>query len=233
MMSSSRLNPSVTPRTLLATSARIRPWKARERPSSLARVNWTTLFSIETPMPGTTGVVRVPFGPLTVTTFPSCLTSTPFGTGISFLPMRDMGLSLPNLAKHFAADAALDGFLSGQHALRGRDDGEAETVEHARDLLLVAVDAAARARDALDAVDDRLAVGRVLEVDPQRPLRLFLVRERVIADEALALENAGDLHLQLRGGELHAVVMRRDSIPDSRQHIGYWVCHRHSVIPLR
>src|SRR3954451_11011830 len=127
-MSSSRLNPSVTPRTLFATSARIRPWKARERPSSFERVNCTTLFSIETPMPGTTGVVRVPLGPFTVTTLPSCLTSTPFGTGISFLPIRDIGFSLtrcslPDLAEHFAADAALDGFLSGQHALGGRDDG--------------------------------------------------------------------------------------------------------------
>src|SRR6266568_8941805 len=177
-------------------------------------------------------VESVPFGPVTVRVLPSWRTSTPFGSGIGFFPIRDMGLSLPDLAEDLAADAALGRLGARQDALRRRDDGEAETVEDARDLLLVAVDAAAGARDALDAVDDRLAVGRVLEVDPQRPLRLFLVRERVVADEALALENAGDLHLQLRGGELHAVVMRRDPVPDSRQHIGYWVCHRHSVIPL-
>src|SRR5256885_3833058 len=47
------------------------------------------------------------------------------------------------------------------------------------DFLFVAVDAAARARDALDAVNHRLAVGRVLEIDPQHSLSLFLVHERV------------------------------------------------------
>src|SRR5207248_11156892 len=215
----SRLNPSVTPRTLLATSARIRPWKARDFPSSSVRVNCTTLFSMVTPMPETTAVVRVPFGPFTVTTLPSCLTSTPFGTGISFLPIRDMGFSSPDLAKHFAADAALDGFLSGQHALGGRDDGQPEAAEHARDLLLVAVDAAARARDALDAVDDRLAAGRVFQIDPQRSLGLVLLLKVVIADEALILEDAGDLHFQLRRGKLDAFVMRLDSVANPREHV--------------
>src|SRR5216684_6706563 len=163
-------------------------------------------------MPGTTAVVRVPFGPFTVTTLPSCFTSTPFGTGISFRPIRDMEsllrCSLPDLAKNFAADAALDGFLSGQHALGSRDDGQAEAAEHARDLLLVAVDTAARARDALDAVNDRLAVRGVLQLDPERSLRLVLLGEVVVADKALDLEDAGDLHFQLRRGKLDAFVMR-------------------------
>ena len=39
---------------------------ARSCLSSFARVNCTTLFSIVTPMPGTSAVDRVPFGPLTV-----------------------------------------------------------------------------------------------------------------------------------------------------------------------
>src|SRR3954447_19768048 len=229
MMSSSRLKPSVTPWTLFATSARMRPCSERDLPSSSRRLNCTTLFSISTSMPATTAVESVPFGPLTVRVLPSCRTSTPFGSGIGFFPIRDMGLSLPNLAEDLAADAALGRFIAREDALGRRNDGEAEAAEHARDLLLVAVDAAARARDALDAVDDRLAVGRVLEVDPQRPLRFFLVRERVVADEALALEDTRDLHLQLRGGELHAFVMRRDPVTDPRQHIGYWICHRHSL----
>jgi hypothetical protein len=62
-MSSSFLKPSLTPRTLLATSARIRPWKARVLPSSSFRSNFTTLFSTETEMPVTMGVFRLPFGP--------------------------------------------------------------------------------------------------------------------------------------------------------------------------
>src|SRR4051812_37859111 len=126
-MSSSRLNPSLTPRTLFATSARTRPWKARLFCSSLARVNCTTLFSTFTPIPGMSSVDRVPFGPLMVTALPLCLTSTPFGSSIGFFPIRDMGtFSLPDLAEDFAADAALDGFVAGQDALRRRDDGQPE-----------------------------------------------------------------------------------------------------------
>src|ERR1043165_3012623 len=230
-MSSSRLKPSVTPWTLFATSARMRPCSERDFPSSSPRLNCTTLSLTSTPMPGTTAVDSEPFGPFTVRVFPSWRTSTPFGSGIGFFPIRDMGLSLPDLAEDLAADAALGRLVAREDALRRRDDGEAEAAEYARDLLLVAVDAAARARDAVDAVDDRLAVGRVFEVDPQRPLRFFLVRERVVADEALALEDAGDLHLQLRGGELHAVMMRHDPIAAPRQHLGYWISHRHCSGP--
>src|ERR1051326_2684011 len=159
MMSSSRLKPSVTPWTLLATSARMRPCSERDLPSLSRRLNWTTLFSISTSMPATTEVESVPFGPLTVRVLPSCRTSTPFGSGIGFFPIRDMGLSLPDLAEDLAADAALGGLGARQDALRRRDDGQSEPAEDPGDLLLVAVDAAAGARDALDAVDDRLAVG--------------------------------------------------------------------------
>src|SRR4029079_2565594 len=210
----------------------MRPCSERDFPSSSPRLNCTTLSLISTPMPGTTGVESVPFGPLTVRVLPSCRTSTPLGSGIGFFPIRDMGLSLPNLAEDLAADAALGGLGAGQDALRRRDDGQPEPAQDAGDLLLVAVDAAAGARDALDAVDDRLSVGRVFEVDPQRSLRLLLVRQRVVPDEALALEDAGDLHLQLRGGELHAVMVRHDAVANPRQHVCNWVCHRHSLNPF-
>src|SRR5205814_742877 len=148
-----------------------------------------------------------------------------------FFPIRDMErFSLPDLAEDFAADAALDGLVAGQDALGRRDDGQPQAAEDARDLLLVAIDAAARAGDPLDAVDDRLALGRVLQVDPQRALRLVLIGDGVTADESLGLEDPGDLHLEFRRRKLHAVVVRLDPIADPGQHIGYWVCHRHSVI---
>src|ERR1051326_2780410 len=133
MMSSSFLNPSLTPRMLFATSARMRPWNARVLFSSSLRVNWTTLFSTETPMPGTSGVESVPFGPLTVTALPSCFTSTPFGSEIGFLPMRDMRRSLPDLTEHFAADALFGGIGAGEDTLRSGDDGE-RSEEHTSEL---------------------------------------------------------------------------------------------------
>src|SRR5512135_1543451 len=103
-------------------------------------------------MPGTSAVDRVPFGPFTVTLLPACLTSTPFGSWIGFLPMRDMRISLPDLAEDFAADARLGGLCSGEHAAGGRDDGQAETAEDLGNLFLATVDPPARARNALDAV---------------------------------------------------------------------------------
>src|SRR5687768_12380290 len=163
MMSSSRLKPSLTPRTLFATSARIRPWKARVFFSSSGRWNFTTLSSTFIVMPAMMGVCNEPLGPLTTTASPSWRTSTPFGSGISFFPIRDMALSLPDLAEHFAADAGLRGLDAREDALGGRDDGQTETAQNLRDLFLATVDAAARARNALDAVNDRLAVFRVLQ----------------------------------------------------------------------
>src|ERR1043165_2412315 len=180
MMSSSRLKPSVTPWTLFATSARMRPCSERDLPSSSPRLNCTTLSLISAPMPATTAVESVPFGPLTVRVLPSCPTSTPFGSGIGFFPIRDMGLSLPDLAEDLAADAALGGLAATEDALRRRDDGQPESAADAGDFFLVAGGVGARGRDAFDPVDPRLAVGRVLEVDPELPLRLLFVRERVV-----------------------------------------------------
>src|SRR5947208_833148 len=124
-------------------------------------------------MPGTSAVESVPFGPLTVTTFPSCFTSTPFGSGMAFFPMRDMKGSLPDLTENFAADALLGRIGTGEDSLRSGNDGESEPAEDARNLILGAVDAATRARDALDPVNDRLAVRGVAEVDAQGRLRPF------------------------------------------------------------
>src|SRR5215212_10775824 len=140
-MSSSRLKPSLTPLTLLATSARIRPWKARDLPSSSFRSNLTTLLSTDMEMPGTIAVVRLPFGPLIMTLLPSWRTSTPFGRGSSFFPIRDMCSSLPDLAEDFAADALARGLGAREHASGGRDDGEAESTENGGDLFLAAIDA--------------------------------------------------------------------------------------------
>src|ERR1051325_175463 len=228
-MSSSRLKPSLTPLTLFATSARIRPWNARVFPSSSLRSNFTTLSFTSTEMPVTIGVDRLPFGPFTTTLLPSWRTSTPFGSAISFLPMRDIGLSLPNLAEHFAAHARLRGLIAGEHALRGGDDRQSEAAENLGDLFLAAIDALSGTGDALDAVDDRLAVSRVLQVDAERGLRLAVFFDDfLVADETLRLEDAGGLAFSLRGRHLDAIVPRRNSVAEAGEHIRDWICHRHS-----
>src|SRR5688572_1523466 len=117
--------------------------------------------------------------------------------------------------------------MPGEHAAGCRDDGQSEATEDARDLLLVAVDAATGTRDALDAVDDGFAVLRVFEVDPEHALDLVL-HQLVVADEALALENARDLDLQLGSRQLDAIVARLNSVADPREHIRDGISHRHS-----
>src|SRR5437762_8373269 len=94
-------------------------------------------------------------------------TSTPFGTAIGYLAMRDM--SIPPLrhdAKDFAADAVGAGLAVGHHAARGRQDGDAQAVHDLRDVVAALVDAQARLRNALEALDHGLA-GVVLQADAQ------------------------------------------------------------------
>ncbi len=66
--------------------------------SSLGLVTTSVLassVSLATVMGSTTACVRVPFGPLTVTCEPSIVTSTPDGTGIGSLPIRDISVVFP------------------------------------------------------------------------------------------------------------------------------------------
>src|SRR3712207_1284272 len=82
--------------------------------------------------------LRVPLGPLTVTWASSNATSTPDGTGMGSLPMRDMllfapsssvGPGSPDVGKHFAAHALLVRLSVGQEPLARRDDRDAEAAE--------------------------------------------------------------------------------------------------------
>src|SRR4051812_12774976 len=72
--------------------------------------------------------LRVPFGPLTVTSRSASVTSTPDGTGMGSLPMRDMLLfsssvsSLPDVGEDFPTHALLVRLAVGQQALARGDD---------------------------------------------------------------------------------------------------------------
>ena len=71
---------------------------------------------------------------------------------------------LEDLAEHFAAHVPLPGLVIGHHALGRRENGDAETVGHARHGVDGRINAPAGLRDALDRADHRLAV-IVLELD--------------------------------------------------------------------
>src|SRR5260221_464563 len=156
--------PLVTPATMLATSARMVPDIALawfELPSAL---NTTCSPSCFTSTFGSVGRAMVPSGPFTEMLPLARVRSTPFGSGIGYLAMRDMALSLSDDAEHFAADTVSAGLAIGHHAARGREDRHAQPVHHARDVIPALVDAQPRFRDALDALDHRPA-GVVLEAD--------------------------------------------------------------------
>src|SRR6476661_5932966 len=108
---------------MLLMSVRVRPWSERLVRSSSGRC--------------TSRMPSSPLAPLTVTSDSSIATSTPDGTAMGSLPIRDMLLSLPGLSRSgspdvgedFAAHALLVRLAVGQQSLRRRDDRDAEATE--------------------------------------------------------------------------------------------------------
>src|SRR2546426_9171632 len=89
-MSSERENPWVTPRIMLATSVRVRPWSSRARRESLGRSTRTWPFSTVTFISRSSFCATLPFGPSTFTSPGCAVTLTLSGILMASLPMRDM-----------------------------------------------------------------------------------------------------------------------------------------------
>src|SRR5688500_1388813 len=128
-----------------------------------------------------------PLGPLTSSLRPESLMATPAGIGMGALPIRDM-LASPHVTDDFAADALFARVTVGHQSLARRDDGDAETTQHAGDLTGLGVDAQAGRRDTLDTVDDPLAVD-VFHVDRQRLRRAAVLVDMETLDVALAVQH--------------------------------------------
>src|SRR6187431_2328581 len=154
---------------------------------------------------------RVPLGPLTEIVRPTTVTSTPAGTVMGALPIRDI-VSSPDVAEDLAADVALARLAVGHEAMGGGQDSHAEATEHARHGVGAAVDPQARRRDATQAGDRAVTIGRVLELDGQDLADAAGRRAGLeAADVALLLEDFGEAHLLLRRGHAHLVVTRTTS----------------------
>src|SRR5437764_4035842 len=219
-MSSSFLNPSVTPATALATRLRARPWNF---PSSGFS---PTVFACRCPsassklMPEGNACRILPFGPCTSTAPSTTLTVTPFGIVIGFLPIRDIlclvgrgssragrgaeaprSLRSPHVTQHFAADAGLHRRAAGHDASRRPQNARPQPCQDVGHIVASEVDAAAGTADALEAGDEPLAVRSVLEEQPQhpgRPLGRILVEELEALDVAFVLQDARDVRLDAR-----------------------------------
>src|SRR3989442_9209876 len=155
---------------MFATSERQRPWSARAVRLSSPREIVSTLPSSFAVMPVESGCVSLPFGPSARTTLPSTDTFTPSGTGMGFLPIRDMRGSLPHVGEDFPAHLLLSRGAIGDDAARGRDDGHAHPREDGGHLVVGDVHAPAGLRDAHEARDHPLVAGPVLHVDAQHVL---------------------------------------------------------------
>src|SRR5690606_38950224 len=105
-----------------------------------------------------------------------------------------------------------------QDARGGRDDGDAQALEGALELVDLAVDPAADLRHALDAVDDRLAPGAVLEADADLPLATVLDDIEAF-DVTLALKDGGDAAAYL--AVEHEAVFRvvPSGVADAGEHV--------------
>src|ERR1700749_1540451 len=152
---------------MFAISVRDRPCSARTLPSSLGRLTVMTDSSLTTEIGSATVRLRVPFGPFTLTAWPSMATSTPLGTVMGSRPIRDIVLlpSLPDVGEDFSAHATLLGLLGGHQAARRRDDRDAESAEDPGQVVLLRVYAQTGLGDPLDARDGALTRVAVLQHD--------------------------------------------------------------------
>src|SRR6516165_7225261 len=181
---------------MLAISVRDKPCSARTLPSSLGRVTRRTLSSLTTAIGSATVRSREPFGPLTLTAWPSMATSTPLGMGMGRRPMRDIVFlpSLPDVGEDFPAHTLLLGLLVGHQAARRRDDRDAEPAEHPGQVVLLRVHAQPGLGNPLDPGDGALTRVAVLEGDHE-VLADLGVLDAPAGDVALLLEDLRDVRL--------------------------------------
>src|SRR2546422_670632 len=132
-MSSLRSKPSLTPLTMLATSARAVPWRARACRWSASRVSTSVLFSSLAMSPSGRDCESLPLGPSALTSPFSTWTFTHWGMTTGFLPMRDIVSLSPYVGEDFAAHLLLARLAVG-HDTPGRGhDRHAHAAEAGRD----------------------------------------------------------------------------------------------------
>src|SRR5262245_1926371 len=124
---------------MLAMSVRVSPCSSRACLPSSGRSTRSAPSSRTSVSCGAMSRLRSPLGPLTDTWVPSTVTSTPGGTVMGSLPMRDMG-DLPDVRQDLATQLALAGLLTGHDPLAGADDDQAQAAEDPWDIGLRRID---------------------------------------------------------------------------------------------
>src|SRR6056297_2315462 len=199
---------------MLLTRLRVSPCIALVVFSSSGRVHVSVSPSCSMTMVPGISRESVPFGPFTAMLRPSIVTSTPAGTVMGDLPMRDMVPTSPSPAwspdvtHDLAADVALARLAVGHEAVGGGQDGDTEAAENSGHGAGVAIDPQARRRDATQAHDRAITVGRVLHLDRQHVADALGGRCGLeTLDVALLAEHFGEGDLLLGRGHAHLVVL--------------------------
>src|SRR4249920_2366688 len=216
---------------MFATSDLDRPCSARTLPSSLGLVTVMTPSFWDTSMGSATSSESCPLGPLTVTSRPLMVTSTPLGIGTGIRPIRDIAVSSPDVGEDFPAHAALDRLPVGHQATRGGDDGDAKPPEHPRQVVLLRVHAQPGLGHPLEARDRPLTGRPVLEQDHEVLADLGVLHTPA-GDVALLLEDLRDVDLDRGAGHAHRVVVCRVGVAQTGQHVCDRVGHRHGLMAL-
>src|SRR5919106_1093666 len=128
--------PLVTPSTMLATSVRVRPCRARSSPRSVGRATTSSASFCSIVIRRGTVCESSPSGPFTITRPGESDTETPAGICIGLFPIRLIVLS-PNEADDLAADSELLRTPARDEAGRRGHDRHAHPAEHARQAVLL------------------------------------------------------------------------------------------------
>src|SRR5712691_2917086 len=159
--------------------------------------------------------------------------STPLGRVTGYFAIRDMADFLGDDAEHFAANTGGARLAIGHDALGGGDDGDAESVHDARQLVAPLVHAQSRGGHALDFLDHGL-VRVVLQADLE--LRLaFLLADGEAVDVSLVLQHLGDRNLDLGRRNADHGLSDHLGVADAGQHVGNGIGHAHAenLLPAR
>src|SRR3990172_2225301 len=127
-------------------------------------------------------------------------------------------LGLPDVGQDFAAELGLVGLRAGHDPLARADDDDPEAAEDAGDVGLAGVDAQPRLADPLQPGHDRHLAVDVPELDLDHVAGPGLLLGPA-GDEALGLEDAGDLALRPGRRHDHLLVAGPRRVADSREHV--------------
>src|SRR4028119_1382925 len=168
-------------------------------------------------------------------------TSTPLGTGMGSLPIRDIAQYLlvpwsPDVGEDFPTYALAVGLTVGEQSMGRGDDRHSEAAEHLGQVRRLRVHAEAGLADAAYAGDGALTVRAVLQSDGQRGADLALrgVLHPPGGDVALLLQDLGHTGLELARRHADLVVEGLVAVAHTREHVRDRIGHRHGrAFPFR